>query len=275
MPFFAAPKSSTARRAAATEPGPPMSAYRLDMSVRTPILITPSDTWAFAPLAPSARATAQLNLLRDIELPPWLNPEILLNAVHVRFQPVVRHHVDDAAMLHHVVAIGYRLREAEILLYQQQREPLLLEARQHAADLLHQHRCQALGRLIEQQQLRAGAQDAADGKHLLLAARELRARAVQPLLEVREQFVHLRNRHPARRDLRRQQQVLLHVQAREDAALLRTERDAHAGDAIRWCFRNFFPVEGNGTFLLRHHAHDRLERGRLARAVAPEQRHYL
>src|SRR3954462_22925 len=189
MPFFAAPKSSTARRAAATEPGPPMSAYRLDMSLRTPILITRSDTWAFAPVAGSATATAQLNLLRDIETPPLLNPEILLNAVHVRFQPVVRHHVDDAAMLDHVVAIGHRLREAEILLHQQQREALLLEAREHAADLLHQHRCQALGRLIEQQQLRAGAQDAADGEHLLLAARELGARAVQPLLEVREQFV--------------------------------------------------------------------------------------
>src|SRR3954471_23908632 len=67
MPFFAAPTSSTARRAAATEPGPPMSAYRLDMSVRTPILMTPSDTWAYAPDAAAvdnaATATAQLNLL--------------------------------------------------------------------------------------------------------------------------------------------------------------------------------------------------------------------
>src|SRR5882672_3742432 len=48
MPFFAAPKSSTAMRAATTEPGPAMSEYRLDMSLSTPILITPSDTWAWA-----------------------------------------------------------------------------------------------------------------------------------------------------------------------------------------------------------------------------------
>src|SRR5206468_11868753 len=53
---------STARRAARTEPGPPMSAYRLDMSLITPILITPSETWACAPVAASATATAATDL---------------------------------------------------------------------------------------------------------------------------------------------------------------------------------------------------------------------
>src|SRR6266850_2438344 len=68
IPFLAAPKSSTAMRAATTEPGPAMSAYRLDMSLSTPILITPSDTWAWAPLAANARATAAVMLRKaDID----------------------------------------------------------------------------------------------------------------------------------------------------------------------------------------------------------------
>ena len=56
------------------------------------------------------------------------------------------------------------------------------------ADLLDDHRRQPLGRLVEQQQPRAGAQDAADGQHLLLAARELGPLAAQPLAQVREQL---------------------------------------------------------------------------------------
>jgi hypothetical protein len=43
--------------------------------------------------------------------------------------------------------------------------------------LLDDHRRQALGGLVEQQQRGAGAQDAPDGQHLLLAARQLGALA--------------------------------------------------------------------------------------------------
>src|SRR5712691_6444806 len=64
MPFFAAPKSSTAMRAAATDPGPVISEYTLDMSFSTPILTTPSDICACAPDAASASdaATSRLRL---------------------------------------------------------------------------------------------------------------------------------------------------------------------------------------------------------------------
>src|SRR5512147_1276220 len=59
MPFFAAPKSSTAIFAATTEPGPAMSVYRPDMSLMTPILMMPSDTWALAvPAAVNVAAIA-------------------------------------------------------------------------------------------------------------------------------------------------------------------------------------------------------------------------
>src|SRR6185436_1328843 len=72
MPFFAAPKSSTAMRAAATEPAPDRSAYRLDMSVRMPILMMPSDTCACALIAAAASVTAAASFVTFIAS-PWLD----------------------------------------------------------------------------------------------------------------------------------------------------------------------------------------------------------
>src|SRR5262252_2743414 len=64
MPLAAAPKSSTASFAAATEPAPPMSEYRLDMSLITPILTTPSVYCANAGLlAKSAAITIMLRVI--------------------------------------------------------------------------------------------------------------------------------------------------------------------------------------------------------------------
>ena len=102
------------------------------------------------------------------------------------------------------------------------------------ADLLDDDRREALGRLVEQQQPRAGAQDAADRQHLLLAAGELGALAARAAPRDWETARKCVSRaKPARLDLRRQHQVLLDVEAREDAALLRADRDAGAGDLVR------------------------------------------
>ena len=67
------------------------------------------------------------------------------------------------------------------------------------ADLLDDHRREALGRLVEQQELGAGAQDAADRQHLLLAARELGALAAEPLVQIGEQLEHVVAAEAARR----------------------------------------------------------------------------
>jgi hypothetical protein len=45
---------------------------------------------------------------------------------------------------------------------------------------------------------------------------------VQPLLEIREELEDLLDRQPAFLDLRRQEQVFLDIEAREDASLLGT-----------------------------------------------------
>src|SRR4051812_15085062 len=96
-------------------------------------------------------------------------PKILVQLVHTRFELMVRDHVDHLAMLHDVVSVGHRLGEAEVLFHEQHREPALLDLAHGAADLLHDHRRQSFGRLVQEQQLGAGAQDARDRQHLLFA----------------------------------------------------------------------------------------------------------
>src|SRR5881296_3440958 len=64
------------------------------------------------------------------------NAQILMQFIHAGFQPVVRDHVDHLAMFHHVVPIGHRLGEAEVLLHQKHGEPTLLDLPDRAADLL-------------------------------------------------------------------------------------------------------------------------------------------
>ena len=113
-------------------------------------------------------------------------------------------------------------------------KPCCLQRADGLADLLDDHRRQPLGRLVEQQQPRAGAQDAADRQHLLLAAGQLGALAgAEPLLQVGKQLEDALEAKPARPHLRRQQQVFLDVEAGEDAALLRAEGDAGARDLVR------------------------------------------
>src|SRR5258708_2399720 len=135
-------------------------------------------------------------------------------------------------MFHHVVAIRNRRSEAKILLDQQDGEALLLEQADGLADLLDDDGREALGRLVEQEETGAGAQDAADSEHLLLAARELGALARKPLLEIGKQLEDAIELEPAGAHLGRQQKVLLDVEAREDAAVLRAKRNAEPGNPV-------------------------------------------
>ncbi len=59
-------KSSTASLAATTEPGPPMSAYRPDMSFMTPILTTLPEIWAWAMPAAPARPMPAIRALSSL-----------------------------------------------------------------------------------------------------------------------------------------------------------------------------------------------------------------
>ncbi len=82
--------------------------------------------------------------------------------------------------------IGNCMREAEILLDQQDTVatlPKCLEHLKHAAD--HQG-VQPFGGFVEQNEFGCAHQGASNGKHLLLAARETHP-AMPPVLQVRKQ----------------------------------------------------------------------------------------
>src|ERR1044072_1090695 len=107
------------------------------------------------------------------------HPEIVVELFEVGVQFGVGEPLDHAAVFHDVIAVGDGRGEAEILLNEQDGKTLLLEAADGPADLLDAAGGEPLGRLVEQQHARAGAQDAADRQHLLLAPGQLGALAAQ------------------------------------------------------------------------------------------------
>src|SRR6185437_11553760 len=159
MPRFSMPESSTAIFAATTEPAPARSVYRLDMSDSTPILITLFEICACAAPAanvPAIASASRLRFIRFIQLLleidndgnnacTNLDAEILVQLRHFRIKLGIGNHVDDSSMLHDVMAIRDRGREAEILLDQQDRESLRLQAADRATDLLDDDGREALG----------------------------------------------------------------------------------------------------------------------------------
>src|SRR4051794_1553766 len=210
------------------------------MSLSTPILTA---SWACAAPHSKAAASAASTDLRCITNSPFcsfpmpatrqLNPEVLVQLFEVRVQFRVGEAFDNPAVFHDVITVRDRRGETEILLDQEDGKALLLERANGAADLLDDQRREPVGRLVEQQHTRAGAQDAPDCQHLLLSARGLGALAAQPLLEIGKQRKDFFSGEPARFHDRRQIEVLLDIEARENAALLRTERDAATCDRIR------------------------------------------
>src|SRR6185369_11178034 len=65
---FLAVKSAMASLAAATDPGPPISEYKLDMSLSTPILIL---TWPYAAPVVNRAAKAVIPISRFIASSSW------------------------------------------------------------------------------------------------------------------------------------------------------------------------------------------------------------
>src|SRR5690606_37306837 len=180
-----------------------------------------------------------------------------------------------AAMLHDIETVGDAAGKAEILLDQKHRHAAFLELPENLADALDDNGRKSLGRLVEDQQPHAGAQDTGDRQHLLLATGELGPRAGAALQEVREKFVDLIERHAVSGDDRRQQQVFLHRQGREDTALLRNEAYAGMCCAMQRHGHHVLAVEKDLALALADDAHDGPQRRRLANTVAAEDRDHL
>src|SRR6187397_2813060 len=179
-PFSFALKSSIAIFVASTEPWPPRSAYRLDWSFSTPIFTTLPEICAWAPPAASARPAAaasvfSLNVIANAPLFVGLHTQVFVEHAGLGLQLRRGKRFRDAPVLHHVVTVGERRRETEILLHEHDREAALLQLDDDSPQRLHDHGRKALGDLVEQQQVRARAQDPRHREHLLLAAGQLGA----------------------------------------------------------------------------------------------------
>jgi hypothetical protein len=96
-------------------------------------------------------------------------------------------------MLHHVKPVRQRCGEAEILLHHHNGVALFPKCANHARERLHNHRGQALGYLVKQQQSCAGPKDAGHGQHLLLSARKPCALARPAFGEIGKHLVDFRD----------------------------------------------------------------------------------
>src|SRR5262245_21634014 len=104
------------------------------MSFITPILMTPSVYCACAMPQPKTSASVDRLSSRFILVLPFRrsifsrsHAEIVVELRHIGVEFRIGELIDDAAILHHVVAVRNRRREAEVLLHQQDGETLLLE----------------------------------------------------------------------------------------------------------------------------------------------------
>lgn len=155
-----------------------------------------------------------------------VKPQHLVKLAHAGGKLPHRKIADHLAVVHEVEAIGDTARKPEILLHQNHGHAAALQLLQNLSNALYDDGGKPFGRLIQQQHLDAGAQDARHGQHLLLATGELRAGAGAAFVKIGKQLVDFIERHAAGGDDGRQHQILLDTQCREDAALLRHETEA-------------------------------------------------
>ena len=119
-----------------------------------------------------------------------------------------------------------------VLLDQQDREALPVQLLDQGEELFDEERRKAQRRLVQHHQLRPADQGAADGEHLLLAAREHRRLHVPTLGEVREAVVDcgdvLLDPRRVAAQVAAHQQVLVHGHRDEDLPALGDQHHARA-----------------------------------------------
>src|SRR5436309_4246145 len=95
----------------------------------------------------------------------------------------------DPPAIEHVGVLGDAQGKLQVLLDQHDRH-LLHESPQALRDLFDDADPDALGRLVEQQELGPGQERAADRQHLALAAAQRRCRLTEPLAQLRKERQH-------------------------------------------------------------------------------------
>ena len=96
-----------------------------------------------------------------------------------------------AAVFQHVAAVGDLQRAVGVLLDQEHRHALAADGLDDLEDLGNDQRRQAQRGFVQQQQARLAHQRAADGQHLLLAARHGAGALAGTVAQAREQLEHV------------------------------------------------------------------------------------
>ena len=200
--------------------------------------------------------------------------EIFVELVHVRRQFAVGETVDDLAVLHDVIAVGDRRGETEVLLDQQDGEPLSLQLADRVADLLDDDRGEAsvgsssISSVAPVRRMRPIASICCSPPDSFV-----------PWLD-RRSFRLGKARRSGRQAGRRASPAAAASgsrarRARRRCRVLPAEGDAEARDPVGGHRDRLGPVEADRTLALADDAHDGLQRRRLAGAVAAEQGHDL
>src|SRR5258707_432628 len=178
--------------------------------------------------------------------------------------------VDHRAALEDRRPVGDAEYLLRVLLDQDRRHAFVADdAPQRQQQLLDQDRGESFQRLVEQYDARIQDQGAADREHLLLAARKLVAEVAAAFLKPRKQLVDARLgpwAGPGHGG-----EILLDGERFEDVALLRHPADAGKGALVRAQRRDVAAIEADTAGEEARHAHDRIDQGGLAHAVAAEQ----
>src|SRR5215218_1954740 len=184
---------------------------------------------------------------------------------------------DDAALLDDHVPVGEARQGVDVLVDDDDRLALALEALQAGPDLGPDERRQALRRLVEDEELRVRHQRPSDREHLLLAAGELRAEMMVAFFQAREQLVDALER-PARRagaGGRGRDEVLVNGERRKHLPALGHEADAALGDPVWREPGERAALEDDLAAARRHEPHDGVHGRGLAHAVTAQERHDL
>src|SRR5579883_3409554 len=171
-------------------------------------------------------------------------------------------------------AIGYGGDGGEILVDDDRGNAGLADRANDRPDLFRDERRQALRRLVEDEEVGISHERAADGEHLLLAPRKLRAAMIEPLGQPWKGGDDAREipiAPPVAAGPRRHDEMLAHAQGREDAATLRHEGDAGACHEMRLRSGHGAAVNPHLAAARRGEAQQRSEQGRLAHAVASHE----
>ena len=180
--------------------------------------------------------------------------------------------MDDLAAVHDIDAVRHFERGEGVLLDDEARDALGLQAADGGEDVLHDLGRQALAGLVEQDEAGRPEERARDRHHLELAAGHHLAVARDEVGERGEDVLHLRVAPCAEAGAAgAQEQVAAARQHRENAPVVRHPADTEARDSVRRRARDVAAVETDGTAPWWREAKDGADCRRLAGAVGAEE----